>query len=523
MHISDEVYRKACLAYCQYDYASAAELFSHCLKINPNDIDVLYRRSLAHAKLNSDSAALADALVALPELADASIRDRDRFNAFGADVLIDLCTRVMQSQPDKTTAVCLALANILGYAEKQEVEKINNAIATLNELLSRYPQDAKAYYFRGLCLDLIKKPAEAERDYIKAAEFDSQHRPSRMHLAQCAMRRNDFKGSTQRYSEVLRLSDKDRAAYHGRAEAFIKCQEFAAAQYDLDKALQLGQASHAVHYLRGVVLWKQGKLEAAASCFVLAEDLMLRNSTGLDSKQSIWLLRDEAKFVFCEMIEKFPTDENGYLGRGLSYYFSGQPTRSESDLKKADEDYGKAMQLNPNCARAYYLRALNHWIFSPDEARKDLDKSLSLDPNNLQALMLKARMRGGTSQDLAAVLERADGDSDVLDEALIHAMLMARDNAAKIDFCTRRIELKLGGHREFGLRGTAYMAGGNHASAIEDFTFALALNPHNIDWMLKRAEAYQALGKEDEAARDATEVINITQDPDIKRRAYLLF
>ncbi len=524
MHLTDEGYRQACLAHCRYDYASAVELFSNYLKTHPFASDVHYRRCLAYAKLGFDELAVDDAIKGLPDAAEAVLFQSDRTNAFGAAVIVDVCTRWMQSRADRTTMMSLALAYICSFAEKQEdKEQIKLAHSTLSDLLNRFPDDAQAHYFRGLCADLLKGYDEAERDFLKAAELDPRHRKARMQLALSAMRKQNYLAAAKRYSDVLQLNDTDSAAYVGRAEALIECYEFKDALKDLDKALHLNVGSHEVHFLRGVAFAKLGNLEAAASSFAVAEDVMVRKPKGLDSNKSIWHVRDDAKNVFFEMIRRNPNDENAFLGRGLAFYFSGQPTRSEGDLKRADDDYARALEINPNCARAYYLRALNHWIFSPDEARKDLEASLRLDPSNLQALMLKARMRGGTAQDLAAVLERAGDDREMLDEALTHALLMARDNASKVEICNRRIAMNMGGHREFGLRATAHMSKGDFASAVADLTFALALNPHNLDWMLKRAEAYQQLGNEDEASRDASEVIDLTTDPDIKRRAFLLF
>lgn len=523
MYLTDEGYRQACLAHCRYDYASAVEHFSEYLKKNPYAMDVHYRRCLAYAKLGFDELAIEDAIKGLPDAAEAIFSQPDRTNSFGANIIVDLCTRLMQVRPDRTTMICLGLAYICSFAEKQEdKEQIKMAQTALSDLLAKFPDDAMAYYFRGLSLDLLKSYDEAERDFQKAAELDAKHRKARMQLAYSAMRKQNYMAAAKRFSDVLQLNDTDGQAYVGRAEALIECYEFKAALNDLERALDLNVVSHEVHYLRGVAYSKLGNLEAAATSFAVAEDVMVKKPKGLDSTKSIWL-RDDAKNVFFELIRRNPNDENAFLGRGLAFYLSGQPTRNEADLKRADDDYARALDINPNCARAYYLRALNHWIFSPDEARKDLEASLKIDSNNLQALMLKARMRGGTVQDLSAVIERAGDDKEVLDEALTHALLMARDNGAKVEICNRRIAMNLGGHREFGLRATAHMAKGDFASAIEDLTLALALNPHNLDWMLKRAEAYQQLGYEDEASRDANEVIELTTDPDIKRRAFLLF
>ena len=126
-----------------------------------------------------------------------------------------------------------------------------------------------------------------------------------------------------------------------------------------------------------------------------AEDLALRCEAGVQA-----LLRkgrvigkdaDDAGYRLCE--EGLAADPNNvraltwWSGKFLYPVIWGLSVDPTGDLKRADELTSKALALDPNYARAHYMKA---YIFSAqrrlDESNEEFERALALDPALLSAV-----------------------------------------------------------------------------------------------------------------------------------------
>ena len=156
-----------------------------------------------------------------------------------------------------------------------------------------------------------------------------------------------------------------------------------------------------------------------------------------------------------------------YIRRGNRAYDEGR-------RQDALSEYSKAIELDSNCAAAYYNRGIVYGNLGQHEnAIKDYDKAIELDPNYVNAYY----NRGNVYENLGQ-----------------------HENAIK-DY-DKAIELYSNDAVAYNNRGAGYEKLKKYEKAIEDYTRAIQLNPEYKNAYLNRAGAYSAIGEEALAEAD---------------------
>ena len=182
---------------------------------------------------------------------------------------------------------------------------------------------------------------------------------------------------------------------------------------------------------------------------------------------------------FTKAIELDPDLAKAYLNRGTIY------ADLEQD-EKAREDYSKAIQLNPDDARAYFNRGLSYGQLGQyEKALKDFDKAIELDPDYSEVINVRKRL-------LEAL---PDSESAAKAENFINR---GEDLAASGDYktaivnFTNAIEIAPSYAGPYGARGSAYMSLNEYDLALDDFTQYIALAaPNDPRGYIGRALVYR--------------------------------
>lgn len=210
---------------------------------------------------------------------------------------------------------------------RQEAQKY------IDKVLAIDPQNAEAYCLRGDIHRTASRDGEkmAFADYNRAVEYNPEHERAR----------------------------------RGRGEIYKNRQKFAAAQRDFDKVLQLNPLDQFAYSERESVQ------------FIMA-----------NPENGIW---SYAEYVINAPIE-LQIEEDTHMLAGDSahsayiHWRRGQNYSKIGELKKAYEDFSKAIELDPSYVAAYYFRAglglrdLQWGMRNAAEISQDLDKVVSLAP-----------------------------------------------------------------------------------------------------------------------------------------------
>jgi tetratricopeptide (TPR) repeat protein len=153
--------------------------------------------------------------------------------------------------------------------------------------------------------------------------------------------------------------------------------------------------------------------------------------------------------------------------RGTMQYMSGRGA-------EAITQYDRAIELSPQCARAYNNRGGAYLILSEhSEAISDFNKAIELSPNYVSAYHNRANAYLDSEQYVKAIADY-----------------------------TRAIELDPTFVKAYFGRGYAHLALEHYNEAISDYTRAIQLNPTYARAYYTRSISYAQLGERDKAIQD---------------------
>ncbi|HEX8161938.1 MAG TPA: tetratricopeptide repeat protein [Pyrinomonadaceae bacterium] len=160
-----------------------------------------------------------------------------------------------------------------------------------------------------------------------------------------------------------------------------------------------------------------------------------------------------------------------------AYYFRG---RVQLDDKKADADFTKAIGLKPDYPEAYFRRGLKNDLNNDRAAAmRDYNKAIELNPKFIDAYMTRAVL-----------------------------YLLDHKGALAIADYTKVLELKPDGDSYY-VRGNTYLETGEYPKAVADLTRSIQLDP-TYYWSYKqRAKAYRKLKRFRLAAADERKAAEI--------------
>ncbi|OPG01869.1 hypothetical protein B1R27_35015 [Streptomyces sp. GKU 895] len=235
-------------------------------------------------------------------------------------------------------------------------------------------------------------------------------------------------------------------------------------------------------------------------------------------------------------------------GRAAAHALRGREWRHEREYGRALEEYDRAIELDPDTARAHYGRGLtlqlmeDHpaalaaldradalspdtgWIIAEraetyrlagrvEEAVADFDRALALDPTDAGALTGRAvcRQALGRYDEALADFNR----SLAIDEDLWTLVRRARLRRSRGESEQAFADFDLAVSRApdaawvASERGDAYRLEGRYEDAVTELGRAIALNPDHASAWASRGEALEQLGRAEEAQADLDRAIEL--------------
>ncbi len=114
------------------------------------------------------------------------------------------------------------------------------AIADFDEAIKLAPQDAHAYYLRGIAYNSLGQPERAIQDFDEAIRLDPQVASVYFSRGVTWGILGEFQRAKSDYDEVIRLDPQDASGYHNRAIVHARLGMDREAQRDADQAAALG-------------------------------------------------------------------------------------------------------------------------------------------------------------------------------------------------------------------------------------------------------------------------------------------
>jgi tetratricopeptide (TPR) repeat protein len=169
---------------------------------------------------------------------------------------------------------------------------------------------------------------------------------------------------------------------------------------------------------------------------------------------------------------------------------------SQEKVDEALEDLNRALELNPDSVNALMLRAMAHARNENlQAARADVNRALEIDPNLTEAVQQRALILAAEGKFAEAIgdmrrLIRSGADDPMLLLQLGSLYVAAQQPRAAIDIFTQLLEKDPENARARRGRADAYLSIGKQAEAIGDYDHALRIDDqdtgtlNNLAWVL---------------------------------------
>lgn len=229
---------------------------------------------------------------------------------------------------------------------------------------------------------------------------------------------------------------------------------------------------------QGPVHIKQLFTDLRGICIIVKDDfgmeVMVMKIINIDKRFKIVSISNLPILMFLLASIGFAQTANDYLARGTENFQKGQ-----FDL--AISDYSKAIDIDPQLAKAYNNRGLAYYNKRQyDSAISDYSKAIKIDPQFAKAYY----NRGNTYEDKGQV------DTAILDYS-------------------KAIEIDPQYAKAYNTRGLAYGSKGQLDSAISDYSRAIEIDPQNALAYNNRGIAYNSKGQTVLAISDCSKAIEI--------------
>jgi tetratricopeptide (TPR) repeat protein len=187
----------------------------------------------------------------------------------------------------------------------------------------------------------------------------------------------------------------------------------------------------------------------------------------------------------------------------------------EGNLEEARQSCSTAVDLlrgDPRAqSEAYFVRSLSQ--IDEENRKDDLNKSISLDPSNLEARQARAvhSLRNGQAEDaiedLRFIIQKMPNNQAVIQMAIEQLVTLGKTEAA-LKLLGEAIEANPS-EGFFRLRGLIRRANGDDVEAAKDFSKAIELQPKDPISLLQRAEIALAKGDLKGAKNDFDDAIRV--------------
>jgi len=221
---------------------------------------------------------------------------------------------------------------------------LDTAVADATTAIKFNDEDKIAFLTRGRAYEMKKDYEKSIADYTRAIQIDPKYTIAFNNRGVVYYQKNDYVKAREDFSRAVELNPKYVLALTNRAECNYQLKQYDKAIADADLATDLNPYTAQGWKLLGWSLREVGELEKAANMFTLA-------------------------------LKSDPKNADFWYHRGFVFH------KAKNQLGKAVADYNEAIKLAPNWSWPYYQRGLAFENAGKTlEAQDDYEKAMKLNP-----------------------------------------------------------------------------------------------------------------------------------------------
>jgi tetratricopeptide (TPR) repeat protein len=371
---------------------------------------------------------------------------------------------------------------------------LDEAVNALQTAIKGDPDNGVAHYQLGLAFDQQGNLARAETEWREAVRLKPDLMDAHRALAAVAIRKSDWDGLNQTASTIIAGQSAAPDGYALRAVAEINMKQFAKAEQDVNKAIEVAPHSAIGYVQLGNLRLLQKQYNEAGKAYQKGLDADPANSDALNGLMNTYLVQkqtDKAVEAAQAQIAKVPNSSAFYDLLGTALY------NNKKDYKGAEAALRKAADLDKKNSDALLKlgQALNAQG-STDQAIATFQQSIKDNPSEISFYILLGELYEGQKNWDAAkgMYQKAlqvQPDNPVASNNLAYAMLQSGGNVdVAISLAQTARRLMPDSPNAADTLGWAYYQKGLYPTAIDLFKEALKKVPNDPTYQehLKKAQ-----------------------------------
>jgi len=439
------------------------------LGIEPANGTALYNRGVAYQRSGKDDRALDDfraaagltppfapAQLALDTLSKADLPPTASAvpgAVLGNFALIkknaDICADATQPPAARVTRCTLVLKDAVLHGQElahvlanranalMALDKLDDALADLNEAITANPRDEIGLASRATLYIDMNRPDLAEMDLAKLKLINPQNGTTFYNAGVTEQRtgardkaRDDFRNAVRllpafapahvalgvllaaddpsaalaQFNQAIEL-DPQSQALNSRASLYLSLGQFEPAIRDFDELLAHDSSNSLAYLNRGVAKERQGELQSALEDYTRSIAVAPSASAHFD-RANLYVQLDQPEKALADFnaaVAIDPKNVKALIGRADENYGARR-------LAESLADYTRVIEVQPNNAEVFFKRGSVYFDMGDFAAAyRDYSVSLSLDPKQPDVLRNRAlaAQRMGTTTDAAKDRQRA--------------------------------------------------------------------------------------------------------------------
>jgi serine/threonine protein kinase/tetratricopeptide (TPR) repeat protein len=306
----------------------------------------------------------------------------DAFRNSEVSAAAEACEAGLRLDPTHFWSLLL-LGNCLMEQGQREPERVELAVSTFTGCIMKRPENARAYFDRGLANKMLGRSEKATKDFAKAKELNPNFGFTFIEQGGAYQDLRQWDKAISEYSKAVEFTSSKFGLLQ-RARVFINQGQWDRAIADYSEALEQGQSPHPLI----VIYSRRGQWDkAVAVCSKFIKQYpnirMAWEMRGeLHGKMGQWemALKDHAQAVKLEEDRRSKSKRaSAWNNRGLAYLKLGKQD-------KALADFSKAIELDKEIGLIWssqgYYGSHNLGLF--EKARAELTKAIDSRPDNAQ-------------------------------------------------------------------------------------------------------------------------------------------
>jgi tetratricopeptide (TPR) repeat protein len=214
------------------------------------------------------------------------------------------------------------------------------AIKYFTSYIKKYPNNANAYYNRGIAKANLEDYRDAIKDYNKAIEINPNDANVFHNRGNAKSDLQDYRGAVQDYNKAIEIEPNKATAFNNRGIAKANLEDYRGSIQDFNKSIEINPNYANAYYNRGNTKFQLENYRDAIQDFTKSLEINLNNVEAFNNRGLAKInLADYKGSIqdFTKSIEIDPNNIKAYMYRGLAKYSLEDKFGACLDWSKAGE------------------------------------------------------------------------------------------------------------------------------------------------------------------------------------------